>query len=117
MSLWFSFHYSGIGIVNAIEVLNAFPEESGLKEFRDWIESPDPTILGKHDDQLDSKARKKGSNAGNNDSFSQTNTTEVYSLQENSAEDQEQKKSTDDIHKRKKIFMDKHVSALFSRFS
>lgn len=40
---------SGIGIVNAIEVVNAFPEEDGLHKFREWIESPDPTILGKFD--------------------------------------------------------------------
>nr|GMC73439.1 DNA repair protein UVH3 isoform X1 [Ipomoea batatas] len=40
---------SGIGIVNAIEVLNAFPEEDGLHKFREWVESPDPTILGKID--------------------------------------------------------------------
>ncbi|PKI34348.1 hypothetical protein CRG98_045264 [Punica granatum] len=38
---------SGIGIVNAIEVLNAFPEEDGLQKFREWIESPDASILGK----------------------------------------------------------------------
>ncbi|XP_017242123.2 DNA repair protein UVH3 [Daucus carota subsp. sativus] len=38
---------SGIGIVNAIEVINAFPEENGLHQFREWVESPDPTILGK----------------------------------------------------------------------
>ncbi|KAL8124353.1 DNA repair protein UVH3 [Apium graveolens] len=38
---------SGIGIVNAIEVINAFPEEDGLCQFREWIESPDPSILGK----------------------------------------------------------------------
>jgi hypothetical protein len=28
---------SGIGIVNAIEVVTAFPEEDGIKKFRDWI--------------------------------------------------------------------------------
>ncbi|KAF2316157.1 hypothetical protein GH714_041496 [Hevea brasiliensis] len=38
---------SGIGIVNAIEVVNAFPEEDGLKKFREWIESPDPNHSGK----------------------------------------------------------------------
>ncbi|CAH9092387.1 unnamed protein product [Cuscuta epithymum] len=42
---------SGIGIVNAIEVLNAFPEKDGLRKFREWVESPDPTILGKVDVQ------------------------------------------------------------------
>lgn len=38
---------SGIGIVNAIEVVNAFPEEDGLKKFREWLDSPDPSILNK----------------------------------------------------------------------
>ncbi|XP_065035230.1 DNA repair protein UVH3-like isoform X2 [Musa acuminata AAA Group] len=38
---------SGIGIVNAIEVIHAFPEEDGLQKFRQWVESPDPAILGK----------------------------------------------------------------------
>lgn len=38
---------SGIGIVNAIEVVNAFPEEDGLKMFREWLDSPDPSILNK----------------------------------------------------------------------
>ncbi|EPS64890.1 hypothetical protein M569_09888, partial [Genlisea aurea] len=43
----------GIGIVNAIEVVNAFPDKEGLREFRQWIESPDPSILG--------NPKKKGS--------------------------------------------------------
>ncbi|XP_002967370.2 DNA repair protein UVH3 isoform X1 [Selaginella moellendorffii] len=38
---------SGIGIVNAIEVVNAFPEEDGLQKLRDWIESPDLMLLDK----------------------------------------------------------------------
>ncbi|RAL46874.1 hypothetical protein DM860_005153 [Cuscuta australis] len=42
---------SGIGIVNAIEVVNAFPGEDGLRKFREWVESPDPTILNKVDVQ------------------------------------------------------------------
>ncbi|KAL4588377.1 hypothetical protein LXL04_001261 [Taraxacum kok-saghyz] len=37
-------HY-GIGIV--VEDLNAFPEEDGLQKFREWIESSNPSILGK----------------------------------------------------------------------
>ncbi|KAM7280360.1 hypothetical protein ACFE04_007494 [Oxalis oulophora] len=49
---------SGIGIVNAIEVLNAFPEEDGFCKFREWIESPDPTILG----TLGSSTQKRDGN-------------------------------------------------------
>ncbi|XP_068485187.1 DNA repair protein UVH3 isoform X2 [Phaseolus vulgaris] len=52
---------SGIGIVNAIEVLNAFPEEDGLLKFREWVESPDPTILGTLDAKNGSITRKKWS--------------------------------------------------------
>lgn len=37
---------SGIGIVNAIEVVHAFPEKDGLHKFREWVESPDPNIFG-----------------------------------------------------------------------
>ncbi|CAK8532647.1 unnamed protein product [Lathyrus sativus] len=71
---------SGIGIVNAIEVVTAFPEEDGLQKFRQWVESPDPTILGR----LDTKSvSKKGSKL-------------------------EEKESPDYIQERKQIFMDKH---------
>ncbi|MED6197134.1 DNA repair protein uvh3 [Stylosanthes scabra] len=52
---------SGIGIVNAIEVVNAFPEEDGLLKFRQRVESPDPTILGKLNTKSGSNTRKKGS--------------------------------------------------------
>ncbi|KAK1410132.1 hypothetical protein QVD17_36665 [Tagetes erecta] len=54
---------SGIGIVNAVEVINAFPEEDGLKKFREWIESPDPSILGKVNSKEGSNTRKRGSSA------------------------------------------------------
>ncbi|KAL6551505.1 hypothetical protein OROGR_007659 [Orobanche gracilis] len=50
---------SGIGIVNAIEVVNAFPGKDGLREFREWIESPDPSILGKLDVETGVNLRKK----------------------------------------------------------
>ncbi|KAD7479532.1 hypothetical protein E3N88_02668 [Mikania micrantha] len=73
---------SGIGIVNAVEVINAFPEEDGLHKFREWIESPDPSILGIVDPKEGSNTRKRGSN---------TNA--------------EEKSTVDDL---KQIFMDKH---------
>ncbi|KAJ3676310.1 hypothetical protein LUZ60_003722 [Juncus effusus] len=53
---------SGIGIVNAIEVMRAFPEEDGLKKFREWIESPDPSILGSFDNNLNKKSSKQNNN-------------------------------------------------------
>ncbi|KAF3444686.1 hypothetical protein FNV43_RR14379 [Rhamnella rubrinervis] len=77
---------SGIGIVNAIEVVNAFPEEDGLQQFRDWIESPDPTILGKFEVQMGSESASHG----------------------NKSQAQEQKQAADHIQEIKQIFMDKH---------
>ncbi|KAI5430693.1 DNA repair protein uvh3, variant 2 [Lathyrus oleraceus] len=71
---------SGIGIVNAIEVVTAFPEEDGFQKFRQWVESPDPTILGRSDTK---SVSKKGSKL-------------------------EEKESPDYIQERKQIFMDKH---------
>lgn len=32
---------AGIGIVNAMETLHVFPDLEGLREFREWLESPD----------------------------------------------------------------------------
>ncbi|XP_057720536.1 DNA repair protein UVH3 isoform X1 [Arachis stenosperma] len=58
---------SGIGIVNAIEVVNAFPEKDGLLKFRQWVESPDPTILGWLNTKGGSNTRKKGSKEPSSD--------------------------------------------------
>lgn len=32
---------AGIGIVNAMEIVHAFPGQEGLKKFRAWVEAPD----------------------------------------------------------------------------
>lgn len=50
---------SGIGIVNAIEVVHAFPEEDGLQKFKEWIESPDPSIFGQLHMETSSKSKKR----------------------------------------------------------
>ncbi|XP_004514821.1 DNA repair protein UVH3 isoform X2 [Cicer arietinum] len=84
---------SGIGIVNAIEVLNAFPEEDGFLKFRKWVESPDPTILGRLDAKSVSNTQKKGSKAASD---------------QNISHDQEKKESPDYIHQTRQIFMDNH---------
>ncbi|KAI3722327.1 hypothetical protein L2E82_33360 [Cichorium intybus] len=84
---------SGIGIVNAVEVLNAFPEEDGLQKFREWIESPDPNILGKVGGKEGSSTRAKRSNG---------------SGPEASTVDQGASKADDDVDMMKQIFMDKH---------
>ncbi|KAJ7974538.1 DNA repair protein UVH3 [Quillaja saponaria] len=95
---------SGIGIVNAIEVVNAFPEEDGLLKFREWVESPDPTILGKFDAKTGSSAKKKGLVVDGT----------MNSLNGNMGDDQnisctkEQKQSASYIKETKQNFMDKH---------
>jgi DNA excision repair protein ERCC-5 len=54
---------SGIGIVNAIEVVNAFSEEDGLKKFKDWLDSPDYDIF----DKPLGKTKGKGKSGGRGD--------------------------------------------------
>ncbi|XVF60355.1 hypothetical protein PTKIN_Ptkin08bG0038400 [Pterospermum kingtungense] len=100
---------SGIGIVNAIEVVNAFPEEEGLKKFREWIESPDPTILGKLNVQEGSSTRKRGSKASDKDvNSAETSMEGVSSFDQNISQADMNKQSTDCIDEIKQIFMDKH---------
>ncbi|XP_050382696.1 DNA repair protein UVH3 isoform X3 [Argentina anserina] len=94
---------SGIGIVNAIEVVNAFPEEDGLHKFRNWIESPDPTILGKLDVESGSSTTKRGSTLGKNDTNSKSHMDEKSNCQ-----DQEHKQSDDPTEGVKQIFMNTH---------
>ncbi|KAF3597065.1 hypothetical protein DY000_02025713 [Brassica cretica] len=79
---------SGVGIVNAIEVVTAFPEDDGLQKFREWVESPDPTILGKTDAKTGSGVKKRGYGSADNESTSGV--------------------SADDTEEIKQIFMDKH---------
>lgn len=42
LSSLFSFLFRGIGIVNAMEVIQSFPGQNGLKDFRQWVYSPLP---------------------------------------------------------------------------
>ena len=35
----------GIGIVNALEIVRAFPTDEGLQSFRDWVNNPDAQAL------------------------------------------------------------------------
>ncbi|KAB2075656.1 hypothetical protein ES319_A07G237200v1 [Gossypium barbadense] len=106
---------SGIGIVNAIEVVNAFPEEDGLHKFRVWIESPDPTILGKLNVQEGSSAWKRGPKSTEKDVNSTKTSTGgsesnngASSLDQNSFQADKNMQSTDCINDIKQIFMDKH---------
>ncbi|KAG9448758.1 hypothetical protein H6P81_008723 [Aristolochia fimbriata] len=79
---------SGIGIVNAIEVVNAFPEEEGLQKFKEWIESPDPTILGKLSSNLGGNSKKKSLKGGEGEDVSTTRSADLSDI--------------------KQIFMEKH---------
>lgn len=98
--------YSGIGIVNAIEVVNAFPGKDGLREFREWIESPDPSILGNLDVETGGNARKKGSKGTENIMSGS------YSNAEGISCDQNVPQPVDDAEMKRQTFMDKHVMPL-----
>ncbi|KAH1162102.1 hypothetical protein GLYMA_01G077200v4 [Glycine max] len=98
---------SGIGIVNAIEVVNAFPEEDGLLKFRQWVESPDPTILGRLDANSGSNSRKKGSKIEEKMNSSSCNVKESAVMQ-NICHAQEQNELSDYIQEIKQTFFNKH---------
>ncbi|XP_052728328.1 DNA repair protein UVH3 isoform X13 [Vigna angularis] len=98
---------SGIGIVNAIEVLNAFPEEDGLLKFRKWVESPDPTILGRLDAKSGSNSRKKGSKVEEKINSLNCDAKESPSEQ-NLPHALEQNKLPDYIQETKQTFFNKH---------
>ncbi|KAJ4960439.1 hypothetical protein NE237_020349 [Protea cynaroides] len=99
---------SGIGIVNAIEVVRAFPEEDGLRKFREWLESPDPSILGKFDVQIGSTSRKRSSKANNNDLDHLQDSVEGSASDGSVSKSHDNSQSMDDIQTIKQIFMDKH---------
>uniref|UniRef100_A0A0A9BDF9 DNA-repair protein UVH3, putative n=1 Tax=Arundo donax TaxID=35708 RepID=A0A0A9BDF9_ARUDO len=92
---------SGIGIVNAIEVVHAFPEEDGLQKFKEWIESPDPSIFGKLDMEAGSRSKKRKS--GGNDSDEKGKGLEPECIQGS-----HDKQSSRETEQTKKIFMSKH---------
>ncbi|KAE9605090.1 hypothetical protein Lal_00036859 [Lupinus albus] len=95
---------SGIGIVNAIEVVNAFPEEDGLLKFRQWVESPDPTILGRLDAKTGPNTKKRGSKVEEKINVSKSN-IEESALDPHAPE---QKESLDCIQEIKQTFFNKH---------
>ena len=110
------FECSGIGIVNAIEVVNAFPADDGLHKFREWIESPDPTILKKFDAETGSSSKKRGPKVSDGLNCSKSNINDVSALDQNISQAQEQKQSVIDMQDIKQIFMDKHVFVKFPAF-
>ncbi|KAL9256644.1 DNA repair protein UVH3-like protein [Drosera capensis] len=93
---------SGIGIVNAIEVINAFPEEDGLQKFREWIESPDPMILGKSGMRNKSKMSDTGS------SSLEPDTERTLAGDGNGVVGTDSQTADSNIQSLRQIFMDKH---------
>ncbi|XP_074286681.1 DNA repair protein UVH3 isoform X2 [Silene latifolia] len=85
---------SGIGIVNAIEVVNAFPDDDGFHKFREWVDSPDPTILGKGGLQTGLSSKKNG--------------LKVPTTADCSTSDANEANEDADSRKRQQIFMNKH---------
>ncbi|XP_017699575.3 DNA repair protein UVH3 [Phoenix dactylifera] len=99
---------SGIGIVNAIEVVHAFAEEDGLNKFREWIESPDPSILEKLDSHTGCSSRKRSSKASKEDADGMRKNVELSTFEETVSgghDDQPSVSGTQDI---KDVFMSKH---------
>ena len=87
--------------------VNAFPEKDGLQEFREWIESPDPSILGKLDVK-GGNSKKKMTKTGEGDiGCSSSNLDETSS-------DQSVRESQEESARRRQFFMDSHVITIFS---
>ncbi|ERN10327.1 DNA repair protein UVH3 isoform X1 [Amborella trichopoda] len=98
---------SGVGIVNAIEIVNAFPEEGGLQKFREWLESPDPSILNKVHAQTGKETRKKSSKESKKDEDVCESMGDVL-LDDNSDGRCNIDQESEDIANLKQIFMEKH---------
>ncbi|XP_020674035.1 DNA repair protein UVH3 isoform X1 [Dendrobium catenatum] len=97
---------SGIGIVNAIEVINGFPEPDGLLKFKEWVESPDLSILC--GSQYSGNLNKKSSNTnGNTTDGMGTNILCSESKESILGADQSSDSTIPDT-KNKVTFMDKH---------
>lgn len=107
---------SGIGIVNAIEVVRAFPEEDGLQKFREWVESPDPSILGKVDAHSGGSSRKKPVKSSNKDGDKKGDKIDKVPSEEDVLRGHEDQSSVDDVLQIKEHFMVKHVSSISSLY-
>ncbi|KAJ8457913.1 hypothetical protein OPV22_030839 [Ensete ventricosum] len=96
---------SGIGIVNAIEVIHAFPEEDGLQKFRQWVESPDPAILGKLITGSHSNRRSLKENNNGADAIRKSSQGDASEESVSRGHDDEKPTGNEAI---KDIFIDKH---------
>lgn len=99
---------SGVGIVNAIEVVNAFPEEDGLHNFRKWIESPDPMIFGKLNLHASTVSKKRGPKVGDNSTNCPESNAGVSDAEESIYQVGKDSQSDNNMQSLKQTFMDKH---------
>ncbi|KAH9314682.1 hypothetical protein KI387_023309, partial [Taxus chinensis] len=98
---------SGIGIVNAIEVVRTFHEDDGLKKFKEWVDSPDPSLLDKVHAHEGKGSRKRSKS--NKKTEHAVEEKEEGVIQDESAQTaQEDELSEDRDLALKKIFMAKH---------
>lgn len=51
----------GIGVVNAVEVVHAFRSDDELRQFRNWVDSPDPKVVSKMKGVFKSRGKDKNS--------------------------------------------------------
>lgn len=94
---------SGIGIVNAIEVVNTFQGEAGLQKFKEWLDAPDLTLLNKvHQDGTKKQARKKKTER---ESEAQDHSTNVVVDPDDAASERSE---TSNYNHRQEGFIDKH---------
>lgn len=84
--------------------MNAFPEEDGLQKFKEWIESPDPSILGTLSAQTGLSSRKRGSKASEKDT-----TCSNSSVGDGSASGEDISEDLKENIDVKQSFMKKHV--------
>lgn len=94
---------SGIGIVNAIEVVNTFQGEAGLQKFKEWLDAPDLTLLNKvHQDGTKKQTRKKKIER---ESEAQAHSTNVVVDPDDAAS---ARSETSNYNHRQEGFIDKH---------
>eukprot|EP01018_Ginkgo_biloba_P014778 Gb_23486 [translate_table: standard] len=100
---------SGIGIVNAIEVVNAFPEEDGLKKFKEWLDSPDPSLLEKVHARSGKSSRKRSSKQNKKaEHRAEEKQEDDTVLDQNNQRGQEDELSEERNLALKQVFMEKH---------
>ncbi|XP_057816158.2 DNA repair protein UVH3 isoform X2 [Cryptomeria japonica] len=99
---------SGIGIVNAIEVVRTFHEEDGLKKFKEWVDSPDPSLLDKVHAHSGKGSRKKASKTNKKNENEVEEKEESYKQDDGAQSVKEDELSEEKDLALKKIFMAKH---------